>query len=1089
MLPEQQDPSDLHRATASNTAGLESFPTLKKSISASFANGHRQTSPRRHDPREDSPAAAPLPPRTARATPPNHVNISKPPPSAETALAALQYLYVPLLVLSNLKTVILANDAMGHLLGLQRSRDQATDGSTQEKDTSVTDLLKGQFLSQIGIDMVQDGQPIWVSWERFLDVLAEEMDTKAALSAASVEQAEFSAIVDGESAAGGELGPVQQGASKTPPKSTTGAPVVHDSAVDVILTSQVIRSSKQERVRHDAPDRQVYARMVISVWALEGQRYFTLAFTKSSEPKSSSPSQTQSRAVSQASKSIGVSPAASDGSEGQGRERCTICGAVKPAAQTSPTGQSLFLTSPPTSHAAVTPSFLQKSSRMKKAMLDAMEIPIFVMWKDESLAFPNKAAMKLMGKTYDPTTEDVYDLSSRFVAYAEDFSCELAWEEYPIVQLCRSQTPFQSVRIGLKDVQGRSRIFDVSGEGIYDQKTGEFLAGMTTFKDVTVYTELLKSQHDQSEEQFEMICRLMPAVLWTATTEGVPDWFSQRWYDYTGMRSDWSLADWRSCFHPDDLDETNKRWSHSLRTGDEYVIEYRCRRADGAWRWMTGRAVPLRDVRTGTILKWFGTVHDTDDLVQAHISANRMREQLLTVIKNAKVSIWSIDRQRRVDFVEGVEGLGHDEIMGQDIYKVIRDHFGGQESVDVFQPLIEEILAGEVHQHVCENFNKQTNQWFRTRFAAILTRGGRRPHQQDGTVMGVVATAYDVTELKERTEKLQTQKEENVRLLLAETAAKEASRLKSQFLANMSHEIRTPIAGVIGMSELLIDTDLDEDQTASVENILRSAQQLLTVINDILDLSKVESGRLDIEEVQFSLSVVVRDVGKMMAFAAERKDLMYLEDIQIGLQEDRVVLGDPGRCRQILTNLLTNSIKFTSEGHVKLTVKIESETAETVTILFAVEDTGIGFDDEVQRKLFKPFSQADSSTARRFGGTGLGLTICKNLVDLMHGQIRLESTMGAGTTATFTIPFNKSQFETTDPLVHLNNVSHRLESDISVSGCGSDVDRSPLPDMPRMHGAVQSPALGTLASNSNDGKANVTDAERKQTHILVVEDK
>ena len=141
----------------------------------------------------------------------------------------------------------------------------------------------------------------------------------------------------------------------------------------------------------------------------------------------------------------------------------------------------------------------------------------------------------------------------------------------------------------------------------------------------------------------------------------------------------------------------------------------------------------------------------------------------------------------------------------------------------------------------------------------------------------------------------------------------------------------------------------------------------------------MESGRLDIEEVQFSLSVVIKDVSKMLSFAAERKGLLFIEDVQIDQTEDLIVLGDPGRCRQILTNLLTNSIKFTSEGYVKLSAVVKSESDEIVTILFAVQDTGIGIEEAVKAKLFKPFSQADSSTARRFGGTGLGLTISKNV--------------------------------------------------------------------------------------------------------------
>lgn len=182
------------------------------------------------------------------------------------------------------------------------------------------------------------------------------------------------------------------------------------------------------------------------------------------------------------------------------------------------------------------------------------------------------------------------------------------------------------------------------------------------------------------------------------------------------------------------------------------------------------------------------------------------------------------------------------------------------------------------------------------------------------------------------------------------------------------------------MSELLLDeTDgpLTQDQRECAENLQRSANGLLTVINDILDFSKVESGRLDIEEVQFDLNVVVRDVNKMLSFAAERKGLMFVDETQ-ELQRLKV-MGDPGRLRQILTNLLTNAIKFTSDGHVMVKIQILDETADRVSVRFTVEDSGIGIEDEVRKRLFQPFSQADSSTARRFGGTGLGLTISKSV--------------------------------------------------------------------------------------------------------------
>ena len=358
------------------------------------------------------------------------------------------------------------------------------------------------------------------------------------------------------------------------------------------------------------------------------------------------------------------------------------------------------------------------------------------------------------------------------------------------------------------------------------------------------------------------------------------------------------------------------------------------------------------------------------------------------------MTVWTVDRLRTLTFLEG-KLMWHqgekdisEDYIGENVYKVFGRH-KGKADLHLYKEPMEDILNGEPKEQVSEHHVDGNGRWFRTRFVPIIDQKQQADGTWEKSVGGVIGISMDVTELKGREAALQSQEQENVRLQSAETAAKEASKLKSQFLANMSHEIRTPIAGVIGMSELLMDTKLDAEQQECAENIQRSANGLLTVINDILDLSKVESGRLDIEEVQFSLSVVVRDVSKMLSFAAERKNLAFESDIQVGVHRDMVVMGDPGRIRQILTNLITNSIKFTSEGHVKLVAKAQKETDDMIEVIFSVEDTGIGIDEEVRKRLFKPFSQADSSTARKFGGTGLGLTICKNVSTMVSSHLAM----------------------------------------------------------------------------------------------------
>ena len=769
--------------------------------------------------------------------------------------------------------------------------------------------------------------------------------------------------------------------------------LVHDAVVNVIIASQHESSnvSSARSTRSTSSDAHIAAKMIISIWTMDHQRYFTLTFTASSRA-ALSPPRTHSRTASRLHSHNAMSPSSrSDASSPGSPGFCSSCGSISSPAVTSPTGQGFSVSpfpplgAPAQSDLSSSPSVLKKLSRMKDAIINAMEIPVVVCWKDESLAVPNKAALKMMHTRADPMAHEAYDLISRFRVFTEDFNHELDPEEYPLIRLCRTQKPFSKWKIGMLDANGNQRVCECSGEGVHDEKSGEFLAGIVTLKDVTEYAEIIKTQSEQNEKQMQVVCETMPQMIWTTNPEGYHDWFSKRWYDYTGLSMEDSIGmGWKNPFHPDDMAETSKRWAHSLVTGDEYTTEYRCQRHDGAWRWMLGRALPLRDSKSGKILKWFGTCTDIQEVVEAREHAKTMRERFLNVIKHAQVTVWAVSKERKLVFLEGKlmweqgERSEGDRGLGQNVYDVL-DQCDAKGDIQVYRESLDRIMEGQGKEELIEHYVSTSKRYYRSR---LIPLSGHEPHipgTEAGPIDGVVCISVDITQTKRQEIALRSREEENIKLLTAETAAKEASRLKSQFLANMSHEIRTPIAGVIGMAELLMDTELDEEQQNCAENIQRSANGLLTVINDILDLSKVESGRLDIEEVQFSLSVVISDVSKMLAFAAERKNLSFKSEIQKDVENNLIVMGDPGRVRQILTNLLTNSIKFTSEGFVRLAVGVRDDSQETISVTFTVEDTGIGIEEEVRRKLFKPFSQADSSTARRFGGTGLGLTISKNV--------------------------------------------------------------------------------------------------------------
>jgi len=590
--------------------------------------------------------------------------------------------------------------------------------------------------------------------------------------------------------------------------------------------------------------------------------------------------------------------------------------------------------------------------------------------------------------------------------------------------------------------------------------------------------------------------------IWRTTPEGEHDHFNDRWYTYTGLSREESLGPgWVNGFHPDDLEVAAPRWAHSLATGDEYVTEYRCKSASGEWRWVLGRAVPLYE--HGKIVKWFGTCTDIHDVVMAREEARQTRSQLERVVEHSGITLWAVDTQNRLSLFEGRPMWTHrgailqkdkQRYLGMDLWDIMTEQ-GRQDEIPWFKDPIEGILSGKLEGYTVENQIQANGRWFRTRMFPLLRQERKADQEGEQFLDGVVAISMDVTEMRQAAERIKDRDRENAHLMAQSVAAKEASKMKSQFLANMSHEIRTPIAGVIGMSELLLDDDngeLSKEQRECAENIQRSANGLLTVINDILDFSKVESGRLDIEEVQFDLSLVIRDVNKMLSFAAERKGLKYVDDIQ--QLKSWKVMGDPGRLRQVITNLLTNSIKFTSHGSVTMRVNVEKETDETIEAHFTVEDTGIGIEEEVRQRLFKPFSQADSSTARRFGGTGLGLTISKNLVELMHGKISLESKLGAGTKATFWIPFHKAPYQSNEsPLIDLGSIPDRLQSDVSISRADSDHSgpATPVTLGKPLHGQGLSGSNGaaiTRLYSNDESMLELSKDDRSSVNVLVVED-
>lgn len=262
-------------------------------------------------------------------------------------------------------------------------------------------------------------------------------------------------------------------------------------------------------------------------------------------------------------------------------------------------------------------------------------------------------------------------------------------------------------------------------------------------------------------------------------------------------------------------------------------------------------------------------------------------------------------------------------------------------------------------------------------------------------LVGKVRVFLDLYSQKKELEEVLLRLEENNRELeVQRIKAEEATRAKSMFLANMSHEIRTPLNGIIGVSKVLDESGLRNDQRELIEIITTSGENLLNIINDILDFSKIESGQIHLENIEFSLSEVITAIVKMMKFKADIKGIELILEIDKNIPD--YLIGDPYRLNQVITNLVNNAVKFTEKGSVRIKVDLIKSGDDEVELRFYVIDTGIGISESGREKLFKEFSQTESSTTRKYGGTGLGLCISRNLVFLMNGEIGVKSEVGKG---------------------------------------------------------------------------------------------
>ncbi len=453
------------------------------------------------------------------------------------------------------------------------------------------------------------------------------------------------------------------------------------------------------------------------------------------------------------------------------------------------------------------------------------------------------------------------------------------------------------------------------------------------------------------------------------------------------------LADWEAAIHPGDRAARDASWSDCLAgRAPLYQAEYQVRRHDGRWVWIkvVGRVVE-RD-GAGRPLRLALVVLNVNDLRQAEQALGereRQLDSLLGHLPGLAYRALADDRWTALFASKGIEeltGYPADEFISH------RLNYG-----DIMLPEDQPATTRAVLTALRERRMYEDEHRIRHKDGSVrwIWARGHGVFAPDGSLRFIEGLNLDMTRQKRAEEELR----------LAKEAAESANRAKDEFLANVSHEIRTPMNAILGMTELALDTSLTEDQRQYLTTVKSAGDHLLSLISDILDFAKIEAGRLELDPADLSLGSVLGSTLRALAVRAHKKGLELLCQHRLGVPD--ALVGDAGRLRQVLINLVGNAIKFTERGEVVVRVENAGEPVPEgeVSLRFAVTDTGIGIPTDKQAKIFRAFEQEDTSTTRKYGGTGLGLTIAARLVTLMGGAITVDSVPGQGSTFVFTARF------------------------------------------------------------------------------------
>lgn len=557
-----------------------------------------------------------------------------------------------------------------------------------------------------------------------------------------------------------------------------------------------------------------------------------------------------------------------------------------------------------------------------------------------------------------------------------------------------SRTPFKCELLNYKK-DGSIYWVDIKCQPLFNEQ-GQIDGFFAIEEDITERKRTESLLHE-SKLRLEMAIEGTGAALWDWDISNNTVYYSPSWKKVLGYNDEdirFDLNEWTDRIHPDDREKTMVNLNRYLEGGSQiYEAEVRLRHKDGHYLYFLDRGqITLRD-DFGKPSRMTGIAFNISELKETQQKLRESESRWYAALEGSEFGVWEWDLKKDSLYfspkLKELYGYHPEELHPTTEFWIRTCH---PDDLEVSKFALDNHLENKTQQFQSDRrvlHRDGTYRWFQSRGIVI-------ERDDQGQPLKVVGSVVDITERKKLEEEL----------IEAKNSAEANVKIKRRFLANISHEIRTPMHAIMGIAEQLTRSTLNDKQEYYLRIINDSAKALLGIINDVLDISKIEEGKLKIDNVDFGMRDILYNVFNLFSDTAEQKNLRYKLNFDERL--NRLFTGDPARVRQVLLNIISNALKFTEKGTITISCRLLSRSENQYNVLFECTDTGIGMSDEMKNKLFEDFSQEDESFERKYGGSGLGLAITNELVQLMNGSVSVKSMKDEGTTISIILPFTES---------------------------------------------------------------------------------